>query len=289
MYEKYGIISSCNCKDQIGTDGYTMWGGYWNQAYYPSKKNAYMPAQNPENQIPVPIFRMLGSDPIHQYDNGLGGNTQRVVSLEPVYKFGGGDSAWCAWYFNEFVEGACMEYAYTQTGQENSFAWKRMSQGFNIQMPAIAAMRDEGKIRVETLAESGAWFKENYPVTPPTSVVALKDHSEKDLKTVWFNSRYYRANLLWENGALRFRDIHLFDEDVASAYLTQQGTSTQCFYYTLPFVDGFMWSSEELVAGLRFKVVQNDSLVEIKGGDPLVDDHVKGQLTITWPVRKPGG
>ena len=54
---------------------------------------AYMPAQNLENQIPVPVFRMLGSDPIHQYDNGLGGNVQRVVSLEPVYTKGGGDSA----------------------------------------------------------------------------------------------------------------------------------------------------------------------------------------------------
>ena len=50
LSQKYGIIASCNCKDQIGTDGYTMWGGYWNQAYYPSINNAYMPAQNPENQ-----------------------------------------------------------------------------------------------------------------------------------------------------------------------------------------------------------------------------------------------
>src|SRR6185312_5683045 len=58
LYKKYGIIASCNCKDQIGTDGYTLWGGYWNQAYYPSLKNAYMPAQNAKNQISVPIFRM---------------------------------------------------------------------------------------------------------------------------------------------------------------------------------------------------------------------------------------
>jgi len=90
MHERYGIVASCNCKDQIGTDGYTLWGGYWNQGYYPSRKNAYMPAQNSENQIPVPIFRMLGSDPIHQYDNGLGTGWQRVVSLEPVYERGGG-------------------------------------------------------------------------------------------------------------------------------------------------------------------------------------------------------
>lgn len=67
MYDKYGIVASCNCKDQIGTDGYTLWGGYWNQAYYPSRVNAYMPAQTREGQIPVPVFRMLGSDPIYQY------------------------------------------------------------------------------------------------------------------------------------------------------------------------------------------------------------------------------
>ena len=24
MYDKYGIVASCNCKDQIGTDGYTQ-------------------------------------------------------------------------------------------------------------------------------------------------------------------------------------------------------------------------------------------------------------------------
>ena len=29
-----------------GTDGYTLWGGYWNQAYYPSRLNSYMPAQH---------------------------------------------------------------------------------------------------------------------------------------------------------------------------------------------------------------------------------------------------
>ena len=26
MYDKYKIVASCNCKDQVGTDGYTMGG-----------------------------------------------------------------------------------------------------------------------------------------------------------------------------------------------------------------------------------------------------------------------
>ena len=62
MADRYGIVASCNCRDQVGTDGYTLWGGYWNQGYYPSKLNAYMPAQTRDGQIGVPVFRMLGSD-----------------------------------------------------------------------------------------------------------------------------------------------------------------------------------------------------------------------------------
>ena len=123
MYLKYGIVASCNCRDQIGTDGYTLWGGYWNQAYYPSVKNAYMPAQNASNQIPVPIFRMLGSDHVPQYDAKLKMKRQGNVTLEPVYHYSGRDSAWIYWYFKEFVEGECMDFNYVQVGQENSFTW----------------------------------------------------------------------------------------------------------------------------------------------------------------------
>ena len=39
----------------------------------------FCPAQTAENQIPVPVFRMLGSDPIYQYDFGL----QQEDSLLP--------------------------------------------------------------------------------------------------------------------------------------------------------------------------------------------------------------
>jgi len=286
MYDRYGILASCNCKDQIGTDGYTMWGGYWSGGYYPSKKNAYMPAQTAENQIPVPIFRMLGSDPIHQYDSGLGTNHQRVISLEPVYERGGGDPDWCQWYFDAFGDGAAMGYAYTQAGQENSFTWRRISQGFNIQMPMIARLHKEGKLAVQTLGETGKWFKDKYKVTPPTSVTVLKDYSEKDQKTVWFDSRFYRANLLWDQGTMRFRDIHLFDENIASDYLTKRGTSSQCLYYTLPFVDGFSWSSSQTVAGLRLKSVEGSVL---RGGTPTVDDRTDGELTVRWSIHSPEG
>jgi hypothetical protein len=289
LSQKYGIVASCNCKDQIGTDGYTLWGGYWSQAYYPSKRNAYMPAQNRESQIPVPIFRMLGSDPIRQYDAGLGSPSQHVVSLEPVYPKGGGDPAWVHWYFDQFISGECMEFAYVQVGQENSFTWDRMSKGLGIQLPLIARLRDERKIRVETLAESGRWFRENFTTTPATSVTAKEDLHGDTRRTVWFNSRFYRSNLLWENDTLRFRDIHVFNEDLASDYVDARGTSTQCQFYTLPFVDGFSWSSVSEVAGLRLKTVVNGKETLAEGGVPVISDSMRGKLIITWPLKSSEG
>ncbi len=285
LYEKYKIVASCNCKDQYGTDGYTLWGGYWNQAYYPSKINSYMPAQNVENQTPVPIFRMLGSDPIRQYDHGLGTTRQGVVTLEPVYKDAGGDSNWVNWYFKELVEGESMEFAYTQAGQENSFTWDAMSKGFEIQMPLIARLRDQKKLKVETLAESGKWFRNHYKVTPATSVTVNNDLDGGNLKTVWFNSRFYRINLLWEDGTLRFRDIHLFNENFPSIYTKGKATSNECSFFTLPIVDGYIWSTPEKIAGLRFKAVLDGKESLLEGGDPKVTNPAPGKLQITWPLK----
>lgn len=288
MYSKYRIVASANCKDQYGTDGYTLWGGYWNQAYYPSKVNAYMPAQNAENQIPVPIFRMLGSDPIRQYDDGLEHERQGVITLEPVYPKAGGDSTWVKWFFKQFVNGASMAFAYTQAGQENSFTWQAMGKGLEMQFPLIARLRDEGKLRVEPLAESGRWFKQHFKLTPATAVTATDDLPGGKRKSVWFDSRFYRANLLWDDGRLRFRDIHLFNEKLKSVYETQVATSNECTFFTLPMVDGYLWSTHDALAGMRFKQIVNGVETDITGGQPLVSDKIEGQLSVKWPLKTGG-
>lgn len=262
MYEKYGIIASCNCKDQIGTDGYTLWGGYWNQAYYPSKLNGYMPAQSQEQQIPVPVFRMLGSDPIYQYDDGLGNDRQGVISLEPVYTQAGKNRAWVHYFFNAIVDQPCLAFNYAQAGQENSFTWDAMKDGLEMQIPIIDSLQRTQKVQVLTLAETGKWFKEKFSTTPATTVTVLNDIRNENNKTVWFNSRYYRANLLWKNQDFSFRDIHLFDERFKSQYVDKPGESSQFFFYTLPMVDGYMWSTPEDRAGMQ--IVQHSASGEKK-------------------------
>lgn len=249
-----------------------------------------MPAQTEKNQTPVPIFRMLGSDPVRQYDDkGSGSNGQGVVTLEPVYKFGGGDSAWVHWYFDQFVKGQDMEYNYVQAGQENSFTWDAMEKGFEIQIPLIAQLRNEKKLQVETLATSGEWFRKKYKLTPATSVTVTDDLGESDKKTVWFNSRFYRFNLLWENNNLRFRDIHLFNENFPSQYTEGITTTNECSFFTLPFVDGYRWSTIDQKAGLRFKAMVNGKEVLLEGGDPIIKDNTPGKLHIEWLLKNING
>ena len=39
--EHYGVVGAAICRDQMDTDGFTLWGGIPNGFYYPSKKNAF--------------------------------------------------------------------------------------------------------------------------------------------------------------------------------------------------------------------------------------------------------
>lgn len=281
MHDRYGIEASCNCKDQIGTDGYTLWGGYWNQAYYPSRLNAYMPAQTEAGQIPVPVFRMLGSDPIYQYDDGLGNERQGVISLEPVYKHAGMNRKWVDYFFDALTDGPCLAFGYAQAGQENSFTWDNMREGLEMQMPLIDSLRRAGKVRVETLGESGRWFRKRFPLTPATAVTTVSDVRGEGNKTVWYDSRYYRANLLWEKGRFRFRDIHLFDERFKSEYLDTPGTGDRFLFYTMPFVDGFMWSKGGDRAGLSLvRTCRDGQAEELRLDSPEVKERGRSVLEV---------
>ena len=251
MYEKYGITASCNCKEQYGTDGYTIWGGIYSGAYYPSKNNMLSPAQNTDNQINVPVFRMLGSDPIYQYDMDIG-KTQQVTSLEPVYGNSGCNETWVKWYLNENFNNKGISLSYTQTGQENSMGWDRISQGLPMQFENLKSMQKEGRIEIMPLTDSGKWFKENFSETPPQAQMLDSDCRDNRYKTLWYNCKNYRINVMYEKGNLWIRDLYLFSDSFKEKFLTEKATTPDCSYYTLPVIDGYRFSDESTRAGLYF-------------------------------------
>jgi len=255
--KKYDLDGACECRDQWGTDGYTLWGGYYNQAYYPCKNNMFCPAQTADEQINLPVFRMLGSDPIYQYDmgldvNGAAAEWQGVATLEPVYagSDGGGNPEWVDWYLNENFSGRCIKFGYTQAGQENSFGWGTMRNGLTYQFEKFDGLVKAGRVEALTLSETGAWFKKSFEQTPPTVVSALSDRHGKNRKSVWYNCKNYRADVFAELDNFWIRDIFLFKEGYKERYLTEVNDSTSMTFDNLPFVDGNRYSGGGVRAGL---------------------------------------
>lgn len=285
LAERYHIAAACNCKDQWGTDGYTLWGGYYGQAYYPSRRNAFAPAGREAEQIPVPVFRMLGSDPIYQYD--LSGNDrfdpgecQGVCTLEPVYPTGGGSPEWVDWYMRENFTPRTLSFGYAQVGQENSFGWARMKDGLSWQMARLAQWQAQGRLTVQTLAESGKWYRARYPLTPASCVLAETDWQHQGRRSYWYCSRFYRINFFSERGKLWIRDLYRFDSDYEERYLTQRCETPACIYDNLPVMDGCRWSGSGVRAGI-YPVWNNAGG---QGGEPVAEPLDNETLRVSWPV-----
>jgi hypothetical protein len=284
MAERYGIVASCNCKDQVGTDGYTLHGGYWNQAYYPSKLNAYMPAQTKDGQIDVPIFRMLGSDPIDQY-----GSTRDMNTMEPVYSRAGGSSPWVDSFMNNLIHQPCLAFGFAQVGQENSFGWPSMKTGLTSQIELFSRQSKDGEIQVETLAKAGDWFRQHYPLTPSTAVVAMDDWKHQDRKTVWYDSRFYRVNFLWNSSGFYIRDLHLFDQSVVSPTHDTVLTRSYLSFSTLPIMDGAIWSKKNKAGMWPVLLGSADQTTPMAPeGPPVIKEINTTDLSITQPIHGGG-
>jgi len=274
MERKYGVAAFCICREQDNTDAYGLRGGYFNGAYYPSKKNALSAATDWGNAIRAPVFRMLTPNPISNYggiDRAPKGMPEGCPTMEPVW-YGGFRRECVDWYLKTYAEPvAPLAFTYLQTGQENSFGWPSISKGLPYQIERIAALRDTGKLTVETLGDSGRRFKRAYVENCSQSQVALTDETgSKDRQSVWFNCRRYRANLMRENGRLFFRDIHAMKDGYAEPFLEKPCTDWLAVYDTPPVVDEYLFRTNGATGTAVFSGTYGELAVEAAGGDALI-------------------
>ena len=242
-HDEYGLVGGGLCRDQIGTDGFTLWGGYINGGFYPSKYNEYIPAQSLENQVNMPLFRLLGPDPIYSYesDAGFRDEINGVYSLEPSCAKGR-DIPWINWMFSRLTDEDTIGLSYGQVGQENNFLWENIKPGFEPQLKLIKSLAEQGKVRIETLAETAEWFKKKYVSTPPATFQASQDWNKKlDLKTMWYSCKNYRTSFLFEDNTLSIRDLFVYNEDYKSRYYDKTITGQESVYDALPIMNPPYW------------------------------------------------
>lgn len=254
MDKKYGIKAFAICREQYSVDAYTLWGGYFSGGYYPSKINMLCPAKTEKMQIDVPVFRMLGTDPIY----GYGGDSQPkpqltgCYTMEPVWPCGKDEDV-LRWYFKTYYENNCLSGSYATTGQENSFGWESMEKGYKIQLDLAKEYEAAGKLRIETLGETGDAFKKKFSKTPASVLSAFEDWDKNSLQSFWYDCINYRANLFFDSGKLFFRDIQQFDETIEDDYNKTPCTDWKAEYYSLPIVDFRLLSDEENLSCLEFE------------------------------------
>ena len=290
LSDKYGVDAFCDCKEQWGTDGYTLWGGYPGGGYYPSRRNMMSPERDGSDRINTPMFRMLGADPIYQYDFGMDVSSgltdcQGVVTLEPVYTGntgGGGVPKWVDWYLSETFAGRGISVAYTQIGQENSFGWDKMKNGLIYQYAEAKKLADAGKVNVITLGEAGRLFKSKYGSTPPVTVTALSDWAGNGHQSVWYASKSYRVNVLTKNDTLRIRDLWLFGVN-DEIYLDDICRSELQTFETFPVMDGARFTGHGILAGIYPRTAD--------GKDIVFDDieYTEDESSGTAKLRLAGG
>ncbi len=273
MEKTYGVDGFCICREQDNTDAYGLRGGYSNGAYYPSKKNMLSAAVDMANAVKSPVFKMLTPDPIYNYGQPRTLYPRfkygSVPSLEPVTYLGSKPET-VDWIFRTYTEPkGLMNLSYMQAGQENSFCWSNISRGWPMQCEKIAKEAAAGRIVVEKMCETARAFKAAHKANCPQTQIALEDWSGFGRKSVWYNSRFYRANLIMDGKRLVFRDIHKMCDDFEEPFLDKVCTGWQALYFTPPVVDQWMFRGKG-VSGVMSFGGEFASIETAADGDALV-------------------
>ena len=209
------------------------------------------------NAVQAPVFKMLTPDPIYNYANPKARFPDYPFksgcpTLEPVWA-GGNVKSIVDWYFRVYTSApGLLNLSYMQTGQENSFGWAKIKQGLPYQCERIAAARDAGTLAVETMGETARRFKADHPQNCPQTQVALEDWSGADRNSIWYNSRFYRANLFRDGNRLYFRDIHKMSDAFEEPFLDKVCTGWQANYFTPPVVDEFLFRTNDVSGVMSF-------------------------------------
>ncbi len=242
--ERYGVKAACICRDQMGVDGFTLWGGWPNGVYFPSRDNAFLPAATEEMQLDIPIFRLLGPDPIYNFEADVRQGLQGVYTLEPSW-LSGRDPRLLSGYFASMTEEDALGIQYAQIGQENNFLWENIEPGMDKQLALVEQLVKAGRVRVETLGATADWLRSQYRLTPPASFQTSRDWSGNGLAAQWYASVNYRVGLLSEDRHLRIRDLFLYREDYPCRYLHRAIQTRASSFDALPVLWPQVWGGVE--------------------------------------------
>jgi hypothetical protein len=135
-----------------------------------------------------------------------------------------------------------------------------------------------GRIVLEKMCDTARAFKAAHKENCPQTQIALDDWTGAKRKSIWYNSRFYRANLFLNEGKLHFRDIHKMADDFEEPFLNKVCTGWQALYYTPPVIDQWMFMGNGASGVMMFDG-------EFSSLEPVAE---KGDVLVVTAVRTDG-
>lgn len=212
----------------------------------------FTPAKTKEMQMNIPMFRLLGPCPIHNYDglkycsDEIKKNWTRaatVFTLEPASNLGKDEKA-LKWMFDSYYNEESLGFAYSQIGQENSFFFWQDELHATLKMQ-IDELLKRGDVKFMKMCDTGEEFKRLFPEsTPPTALSALNNFDSVDIQSIYYDSKNYTANIFRYEDKIFLRSFFLFDEKIEDQYNDKVCSTFDAVYENLPVIDTLMAPSD---------------------------------------------
>ena len=193
---------------------------------------------------------MLGQDPVYYYDRGYtlpnGQFITQPDTMEPVWP-SGRSKHFVDTFLSMIMDAPTQQFVYAQIGQENSFPWPSQQAAYATQIKTLAALRKTGAATIETMGETGRAFKKAFLTTPTQAQVQLVDpfaNTDPVETSVWYQSRFYRANLHFKGDLPYLRDITVYSDQYEQPFLKQATRLEDVEQKMPPVLDGYHWRTE---------------------------------------------
>src|SRR3989344_8228028 len=222
MQEKYGIVANMDVADQYSTDNYSVWGQYFSTPFYPSKRNALVPASGPDRKVGVVTIQWATRDPYNSYGNGV---------LDSTYSVQANDYANLKYhnltidYFNKllsiYLDNPNSTFGQVTVGLENDFSWNQFGEEFENQIQSVA---NRGT-RILTMSQAARFYKQLFPEVTPPQIIFAEDPLGSTNKVLWYQNLGYRVGWFQTARGSLIRDLRLYRDSQDEPCLEKSCTS----------------------------------------------------------------
>ncbi|OGE46354.1 hypothetical protein A3B39_00015 [Candidatus Daviesbacteria bacterium RIFCSPLOWO2_01_FULL_37_10] len=210
MKEKYEIVANMDVADQYSTDNYQVWGQYFSTPFYPSKKNALMPASSIDQKIEIVTIQWANRDPFNSFGNGVLDSTYSVQANDYANKkFHSLNTEYFKKLITVYLNNPYSAFGHVTVGLENDFSWELFGEEYKKQLDVVLESQKNGA-SILTMSDFAHSYMSQFPKTSPPHIIFAKDPLGSNGYVLWYQNTKYRMGWFYNSSGSVIKDLRLF-------------------------------------------------------------------------------